>query len=344
MSDILQLQITEIMATVASLDPVLSDVLYFDFASMHLQRLVAQDKLWEAFRVLSLSCQRVGLSSADDHSWTIARVHEYHDTLMVKLGEQACVAEVSESTANQQGRLLCSLAATARLIRFAFFHNDRSAGDHLLPLLDSLLREVFHTLSDPKVRGLYADLWAVWHRASKKNVSVATSPKETSLRGLNELSSALQKRRTTSEGARLKSKYLSAAARVETEADVSAMTQKDEDDALREDHGLVHIKNRFGRSTVHDKADSQEDNKPRIKTQKNMLSRALLKANQAVENDNEQNVQGAIDAYEEACDILEQVVARSNDPEGRKKVSAIRDTYTTRIAELQNSDSLFPLL
>lgn len=79
----------------------------------------------------------------------------------------------------------------------------------------------------------------------------------------------------------------------------------------------------------------------RSPTQKNMLSQALSKANQAVLYDNAQNVQGAIEAYHEACYILEQVMARSNDVEDRKKLSAIRSTYSTRIAELYDVDNSF---
>ncbi|KAK5942721.1 hypothetical protein PMZ80_005287 [Knufia obscura] len=79
----------------------------------------------------------------------------------------------------------------------------------------------------------------------------------------------------------------------------------------------------------------------RSPTQKAMLSQALSKANQAVLFDNAQDVQGAIEAYHEACDILEQVMARSNDMDDRKKLSAIRSTYSTRIAELYDVDNSF---
>lgn len=82
----------------------------------------------------------------------------------------------------------------------------------------------------------------------------------------------------------------------------------------------------------------------RSPTQKNMLSQALAKANQAVLLDNAQNIQGAIEAYVEACDILEQVMMRSSDPDDRKKLSAIRATYSTRIAELYDLDNSFDYL
>jgi len=79
----------------------------------------------------------------------------------------------------------------------------------------------------------------------------------------------------------------------------------------------------------------------RSPTQKNMLSKALAKANQAVLLDNAQNIQGATEAYVEACDILEQVMLRSSDIDDRKKLAAIRSTYSTRIAELYDLDHSF---
>lgn len=75
--------------------------------------------------------------------------------------------------------------------------------------------------------------------------------------------------------------------------------------------------------------------------QKNMLSEALRKANEAVLQDNAQNIQGAIEAYVEACDILEKVMLKSHDNEDRKKLSAIRATYSSRIADLYDIDNSF---
>ena len=82
----------------------------------------------------------------------------------------------------------------------------------------------------------------------------------------------------------------------------------------------------------------------RSPTQKNMLSQALSKANQAVLLDNASDVQGAIAAYNEACEILQQVMVRSNDPDDRRKLSAIRETYSTRISELYDMDNSFDYL
>lgn len=82
----------------------------------------------------------------------------------------------------------------------------------------------------------------------------------------------------------------------------------------------------------------------RSPTQKTMLSKALGKANTAVLLDNAQNVEGAIEAYAEACDLLQQVLVRSSDLDDRKKLSAIRSTYSNRIAELHDIDHTFSSL
>ncbi|KIX06779.1 uncharacterized protein Z518_04755 [Rhinocladiella mackenziei CBS 650.93] len=79
----------------------------------------------------------------------------------------------------------------------------------------------------------------------------------------------------------------------------------------------------------------------RSPSQKAMLSKALAKANTAVLLDNAQNTEGAIEAYAEACDILQQVLVRSSDMDDRKKLSAIRSTYSNRIAELHDLNDSF---
>lgn len=79
----------------------------------------------------------------------------------------------------------------------------------------------------------------------------------------------------------------------------------------------------------------------RSPTQKTMLSKALAQANTAVLLDNAQNIEGAIEAYAEACDLLQQVLVRSSDMDDRRKLSAIRSTYSNRIAELHDLDDSF---
>ncbi|KAM3537007.1 hypothetical protein ARSEF1564_010070, partial [Beauveria bassiana] len=69
-------------------------------------------------------------------------------------------------------------------------------------------------------------------------------------------------------------------------------------------------------------------------SQKAMLSRALQKANTAVQLDNAQNLEGARTAYAEACDLLQQVLRRTSGDEDKRKLEAIRQTYSSRIEEL----------
>ncbi|RYO66994.1 hypothetical protein AA0113_g5088 [Alternaria arborescens] len=76
----------------------------------------------------------------------------------------------------------------------------------------------------------------------------------------------------------------------------------------------------------------------REKDKKTMLSRALQKANTAVLLDNAQNFEGAMEAYEDACKLLQQVMIRSSQEEDRRKLDAIRVTYTNRIEELRRLD------
>ncbi|KAI0148822.1 hypothetical protein GGR57DRAFT_230298 [Xylariaceae sp. FL1272] len=94
------------------------------------------------------------------------------------------------------------------------------------------------------------------------------------------------------------------------------------------------------RSTNKGSGDStrakERSNKP---SQKAMLSKALSKANTAVQLDNNQNYTAARDSYVEACELLQHVLARTGGDEDRKKLEAIRRTYTSRIEEL---DGLVP--
>lgn len=74
----------------------------------------------------------------------------------------------------------------------------------------------------------------------------------------------------------------------------------------------------------------------RSPTQKTMLAEALSKANTAVLLDNAQNLGGAVHAYGEACQLLQQVMLRSSDPDDREKLSTIHTTYAKRIDELND--------
>jgi hypothetical protein len=62
-------------------------------------------------------------------------------------------------------------------------------------------------------------------------------------------------------------------------------------------------------------------------SQKAMLSKALAKANTAVQLDNAHNYSGARTSYLEACELLRQVLARTTGEEDQKKLEAIVSLY-----------------
>lgn len=99
-----------------------------------------------------------------------------------------------------------------------------------------------------------------------------------------------------------------------------------------------------GSSMSSIRSDRSRNKGHRSPTQKTMLSKALAKANTAVLLDNAQNFEGAVDAYTEACDLLRQVMLRSSDEEDKKKLSAIRSTYSSRIDELKENEEAGPAL
>ncbi|KAL8293999.1 hypothetical protein RB597_008167 [Gaeumannomyces tritici] len=86
-------------------------------------------------------------------------------------------------------------------------------------------------------------------------------------------------------------------------------------------------------TTASSKSKERSSKQP---SQKAMLSRALEKANTAVQLDNARNFEGARQAYAEACDLLHQVLVRTNGEDDKKKLEAISKTYTTRIEELDD--------
>ncbi|KAL8934234.1 MAG: hypothetical protein Q9216_006009 [Gyalolechia sp. 2 TL-2023] len=96
----------------------------------------------------------------------------------------------------------------------------------------------------------------------------------------------------------------------------------------------------------------------RAPSQKAMLSKALQKAKHAVLLDNAQNFEGAMDAYGDACALLQSVMQRSSGDEYLMKLESVvssatlssderklgltsspkRTTYSNRINELRSSD------
>ncbi|CAK7206373.1 hypothetical protein SEUCBS139899_009165 [Sporothrix eucalyptigena] len=83
-----------------------------------------------------------------------------------------------------------------------------------------------------------------------------------------------------------------------------------------------------------DSTKSSRDRSSKPPSQKAMLSRALQKANTAVQLDNAGNIEGAREAYAEACGLLQQVLMKTPGEEDKRKLEAIKITYTARIEEL----------
>ena len=78
------------------------------------------------------------------------------------------------------------------------------------------------------------------------------------------------------------------------------------------------------------------------KDKRSMLSKALQKAHTAVLLDNAGNFEGALDAYEDACRLLQAVMDRTTGDEERRKLDAIKVTYTNRVEELSQMQSSEP--
>ncbi|KAI0449243.1 hypothetical protein F5B21DRAFT_60306 [Xylaria acuta] len=110
------------------------------------------------------------------------------------------------------------------------------------------------------------------------------------------------------------------------------------------DRDVVPERRGHSRSRSAARGGSGDSTKPKDRSsskpsQKAMLSKALSMANTAVQLDNAQNYGAAREAYVEACELLQQVLARTNGEDDRNKLEAIRRTYTSRIEEL---DGLVP--
>ena len=96
-------------------------------------------------------------------------------------------------------------------------------------------------------------------------------------------------------------------------------------------------------STTHSTGERRPRTRERAeKDKKAMLSKALQKANTAVLLDNAQNFEAALEAYSDACRLLQQVMDRSSGAEDKRKLDAIKITYTTRIEELQEIEESRP--
>ncbi|MCJ1367979.1 hypothetical protein MMC16_007117 [Acarospora aff. strigata] len=114
-------------------------------------------------------------------------------------------------------------------------------------------------------------------------------------------------------------------------------------------HHVGHSRNRVDRgkgsgstgaesSASSSRSTREGKRRHKVPSQKAMLSKALQKAHTAVLLDNAQNYEGAMDAYRDACALLRQVMVKSSGEDDRRKLEAIRRTYTNRIDELMTMD------
>ncbi|KAL9066785.1 MAG: hypothetical protein Q9157_007024 [Trypethelium eluteriae] len=95
-------------------------------------------------------------------------------------------------------------------------------------------------------------------------------------------------------------------------------------DASRFDDRNASNFDRDTQSRASDRRDKRAD-----KDKKAMLSKALEKANTAVVLDNAQNFEGAIEAYRDACRLLQSVMERSSGEEDKRKLEAIVSSRPT---------------
>lgn len=85
-------------------------------------------------------------------------------------------------------------------------------------------------------------------------------------------------------------------------------------------------------SVDHRHNDSHDrERRPRGSSQKTVLSRALQKANTAVLLDNAMNYDGAIEAYTDACNLLQQVMLRTEGGEETQKLQEIVGCHSSRM-------------
>ena len=89
----------------------------------------------------------------------------------------------------------------------------------------------------------------------------------------------------------------------------------------------MYIRQRSANKFSTDSSASRSKSRQQQPSQKQMLSRALQKANLAVQLDNQQNFEGARESYAEACDLLHHVLHRTNGEDDRQKLKAIVSSH-----------------
>ncbi|KAI9783478.1 MAG: hypothetical protein M1816_001360 [Peltula sp. TS41687] len=111
-----------------------------------------------------------------------------------------------------------------------------------------------------------------------------------------------------------------------------------ENSAMGQDGGRYPRRDNANHSPSGGKLQERDREKGyRQPSQKAMLGKALEQANAAVLLDNAHNFVGAMDAYGDACALLQQVMMRSSDDEDRRKLDDVRKSYKNRIDELRNA-------
>ncbi|KXL44879.1 MAG: hypothetical protein FE78DRAFT_414899 [Acidomyces sp. 'richmondensis'] len=103
-----------------------------------------------------------------------------------------------------------------------------------------------------------------------------------------------------------------------------------------------HVSRPSGIGESHTGHKRSKTREVREKDKKAMLSKALQQANTAVLLDNAQNFEGALEAYTDACRLLQQVMDRSSGADDKRKLEQIRITYTNRIEELRQLEMSRP--
>lgn len=96
-----------------------------------------------------------------------------------------------------------------------------------------------------------------------------------------------------------------------------------EDGPAHREKGHSRSRSQGLKSSTDSTSSQRNPSRSKQPSQKAMLSKALQKANTAVQLDNAQNFQGARSAYREACDLLHQVLLRTAGDEDKKKLEAI---------------------
>lgn len=107
-----------------------------------------------------------------------------------------------------------------------------------------------------------------------------------------------------------------------TSTTTPTMYSRDHPEAVPSSRGYTRSRSQPANGST-DSTKSNKDRSSKPPSQKAMLSRALQKANTAVQLDNAGNIEGAREAYGEACGLLQQVLLKTPGEEDKRKLEAI---------------------